>query len=122
MHNHPWWFGSLVLKGGYIEQRLLIQEAQEWAQLAEDREWRRHLLKEHNKSNPRGRINHRRRWSWQTMRLDECHRITNLDAESVWTLVVRGPVRRKWGFFEPTGFVHSSDYSTNRRDMWTEAA
>lgn len=75
-HDHPWWFASFVVKGGYEEYRAPIREPDFFTQET------------------------RRRWSVRSIRLDECHRIFGLHGRT-WTLVIHGPVRRKWGFYTP---------------------
>jgi hypothetical protein len=51
------------------------------------------------------------------MRLDECHRITHLSRRHVWTLVVRGPRVRSWGFYEPDGWVRARNTGSARRPL-----
>lgn len=115
LHDHPWWFGSLILSGGYTEQRENTRHAPTVAQWAEAGQM--HLDR-------RGDIVHRGWLSWRTMRLDECHRITDLDRPHVWTLVIHGPWRRGWGFYLPSGFMDWRQYDATvraeRRDMWAE--
>lgn len=103
LHDHPWWFASLVIRGGYSEERAPIRLATQWNQLAEKhevgRKWR----------GPRGVIRERRRWSLRSIRLDECHRIV-LVQRPTWTLVVHGPHRRQWGFYTPRCWVADEAY------------
>lgn len=40
---------------------------------------------------------------------EQLHRLT-LVSDSVWTFVVLGPPRRRWGFQTSSGWVHWSDY------------
>jgi len=100
LHDHPWWFGSLILWGGYTEERAPIREPD------------------------RGVIVSRSWLSWRTMRLDESHRITGLSRKRVWTLVIHGPVRRGWGFYLCDGWmpwrVYDSTVRAERRDMFAE--
>jgi hypothetical protein len=114
LHDHPWWFGSLILKGGYIEERALCREAPAIARLAD----------EFPDTCTRGVVSARRWLSFRTIRLDECHRITDLTSRACWTLVVHGPRRRIWGFFLPTGWVDEHTYDetvrVDRRDLWNE--
>lgn len=114
LHDHPWWFVSIVLWGGYTEQRALIREAPELAQWAE--RWPTTCR--------RGVENERRVGSVQSMRLDECHSITELRRRTCWTLVIGGPRRRGWGFYLPTGFVDERTYDetvrAERRDLWND--
>jgi hypothetical protein len=107
LHDHPWTFISLVLKGGYEEER------------ADTRTWYSALALD------------RRRFSIRRMRLDECHRVTALARTPTWTLVLCGPVRRQWGFYLPPmlhemhdGYMDERTYDetvrVHRRDLWEE--
>lgn len=118
LHDHPWPFGSFILWGGYWEEREPVANAVHMAQTAE------HVNTLGPHYCPRGYIRRRSWLSWKTLGLHEAHRITGLFRKTSWSLVIHGRKRtdRKWGFFEPTGFVASHDYSTKRRDMWAEAA
>lgn len=166
LHDHPWWFGSLILWGGYTEERSDIRDAPARAATAEPpslvdriRRLKRgsgpdrcicqsldpvtHTHYENHRGHPCARCKceaynplvtiergpagapvHRGWLSWRTMRLDECHRITDLDRPHVWTLVVHGPWRRGWGFYLPSGFMDWRQYDATvraeRRDMWAE--
>lgn len=106
LHDHPWSFLSIVLTGGYIEERADTRNAPKIA--AFDRA-------------QRGIIVGRRRGSARVMRLDECHRITRLDAPRVWTLVLHGPRRRSWGFYLADGYMGEQEYDetvrVERRDL-----
>lgn len=114
LHDHPWSFVSLILVGGYTEQRALSREAADLACIAE--RW--------PETCDRGVIEHRGRWSVKAMRLDECHQIVDLGGRTCWTLVVHGPHRREWGFYLPAGFLSEHTYDlvvrSSRKDMWNE--
>lgn len=43
------------------------------------------------------------------------HRLTLLEGP-MWTYVVTGPVRRRWGFATPDGWVDWAEYGERRRD------
>jgi hypothetical protein len=114
LHDHPWAFLSLVLAGGYTEERCAARVARE---VAETDDWKG--------SGVRGDVQHRSRWSIRRLRLDECHRVTRLDADrTCWTIVLRGPRRRIWGFYTPDGFVDEDTYDRtvrmDRRDLWLD--
>ena len=68
LHDHPWWFVTLVLRGEYTE---LLQNGS-------------------SKLMKRGRFGFRK----ATHR----HRVTISD--SCWSVVVTGPIKRKWGFWD----------------------
>ena len=75
LHDHPFGFVSLVLRGGYVEQRL----------------------------DPRTMMvaEHRVTW-WNRMRPWDAHCIVRLLRAPTWTLLWIGRTRRTWGFLEPS--------------------
>lgn len=80
-HDHPWWFASLVLTGGY------------WESVWPD------------KRNPGVEIfRERRRGSLRSIGLNSAHRITRTSG-ALWTLVLTGPKRADWGFWPGGQFV-----------------
>lgn len=113
LHDHPWFFVSIVLRGGYFELRASTREAADMAREAA--------------AGLRSRNGHRvARYPFtvKTMRLDECHTITDLIAGDCWTLVIRGPRRRRWGFYLADGWMAEADYDAtvraHRRDLWSD--
>lgn len=115
LHDHPWPFGSFILKGGYTEQRCATKDAQHLAQTD-------HFDRPGLPPGARGYENKRKRWSWKTIDLATCHTITDVP-ESTWTLVFRGPKRkdRQWGFFTREGFVDKDEYdATRHRPLYEE--
>ncbi len=80
LHDHPWWFISWMLKGGYFET-------------GEDGITRTRF----SPSVAFRKATHR-------------HRVTlfrlNGKAVPCWTLVITGRKAREWGFWCPKGFVH----------------
>ena len=69
LHDHPWWFVSIILHGSYIE-----------------------VL-------PDEQISMRRAGSIQFRRATDTHRVVLIDNHPVWTLFITGPVKRMWGFW-----------------------
>jgi hypothetical protein len=84
LHDHPWWFVSLILKGGYFE----IVPGKDKAHTA---------------------IN-RKAGSWAYRPATHQHRVV-LHREATgkksacWTLIATGRKKRTWGFWCPKGFV-----------------
>lgn len=120
LHDHPWWFCSIVLWGGYTEQRADTRDAVSRAVGVE-------MLNEMDRgylTHPRGDIVRRSRGSIRTMRLDECHTISDLHQRTSWTLVIGGPRRRGWGFYTPDGYIDEATYDetvrAGRRDLWSD--
>lgn len=93
LHDHPWPFLSLILRGGYDE--VLDQ----WAYLApHDPMWA--------KAGNMARPTVRRGWlSVGFRRATDAHRIIRLHRAPTWTLVLTGPRRRSWGFYTDRGYV-----------------
>lgn len=109
LHDHPWPFVSLILKGQYTEQIANIrdllgpqitgyQRRQVW-----ERTWKRGSI--------------------HVVRMDEAHTISKLIIPT-WTLVLTGKVHRKWGFYEVDDmfghFVDNTDYASERRNISVE--
>lgn len=84
VHDHPWNFWSLVLRGGYSEQV-------------------------HERFGDRGRIAVRHHWSIHRMRTSQAHRIMNV-LPSTLTLVLTGRRTRTWCFWTETGKVPWREY------------
>lgn len=115
LHDHPWWFVSIVVWGGYTEQRADIREAPMLARIA---------ARFGSPGCSRGVVEERRPGSIRLMRLTECHTITDLHRRTCWTLVIGGPRRRRWGFYLPAGYMVEAEYDATvraeRRDLWSE--
>lgn len=101
LHDHPWPFVSIVLRGGYTQRRLkprgmgVIE--------------RQHVR----------RINH--------LGLQDAHSIIELDRTPTWTLVFTGKQVRSWGFWEPSaaspGMVRNGDNDAETPQwVWTHAS
>lgn len=90
LHDHPWWFVSLMLKGGYeeiVSESLLVWFG-ELMPLSIHRGWLSLAIR---KATHRHRVRLRRGPSGEML--------------SCWTLVITGPRIREWGFWCPKGFV-----------------
>lgn len=77
LHDHPWSFLSMILRGGYVERRLdpytLKVEEQRTV-----------------------------RW-WNRVRATDGHSIRTLLRNPTWTLCLVGPEVRMWGYVEEYG-------------------
>lgn len=114
LHDHPWWFVTIPLWGGYTELRNNIRDAVRWAEIAE----------RPGSDNDRGGRSVRRPFRPAVMRLDQCHTIISLTKRTCWTLVIGGPRVRLWGFYTPTGYLNEAVYDATvraeRRDLWCD--
>jgi hypothetical protein len=74
LHNHPWSFGlSLILKGGYIEERLVLgTPVTSHVYLPGD-------------------------WNWIS---PECFHRVDLITNEAWSIILVGPRVREWGFVD----------------------
>jgi hypothetical protein len=107
LHDHPWPFVSLILRGGYAEEYADARDAARLAGFAKD------PLRPAGTGN-RGRLRAWGRWSIHRMPLTIAHRIAVVQA-GTWTLVLRGCKSRSWGFYLPTGYVDQRDYDYRAR-------
>lgn len=87
LHDHPWPFIAIILKGGYVEVHDQTIDGREvWvprypgAVLLRPAEWR--------------------------------HRIMIPVGKTSWSLVIVGRRQRQWGFFMPTGWCHWRRYNS----------
>jgi hypothetical protein len=79
-HDHPWWFITLVLKGGYTDRSIIDGV-------------------EHEDKLSRGSIRFRK----------ALHRHW-VDTDDSWTLILTGRMNRKWGFWLGDVFKPVSEY------------
>lgn len=77
-HDHPWWFVTFVLWGGYVERFA--------GKFGEQRECKV-------------------RWFGFRPRMFR-HRITTLLRKTVVTLIITGPIEREWGFYTDNGWMN----------------
>lgn len=96
LHDHPWSFGCLILKGGYAEDF-----APHWGVGITDTpcRWKNFW---------------RTGWGWDrrwhVMKRGGFHRITRLLGVPTWTLILVGPRRGDWGYLTPDGWVSHEDF------------
>jgi hypothetical protein len=90
LHDHPWNFISIILKGGYME-------------------WHEPQIKPNGDivvvhGYHAGQILYRKA-EWR-------HRLTLLPNTTCWSLVIMFKRRREWGFWTPKGFKHWEQYES----------
>lgn len=93
VHDHPWPYATLILKGGYYE----------------------HIPN----FNPAGAlVGHTRYWRgpghFRICRSTSYHRIELAEGVECWTLFMPGPQKREWGFLVDDSWVSSNEYLENR--------
>lgn len=94
MHDHPWSFITIILRGGYIEEAAHTTVLN----IAAERGYGVHST-----------IRRWRRWSIHRMPLTVAHRIIHADQDTL-TLMLRWRKVRTWGFYTPAGWVSWEDY------------
>lgn len=82
LHDHPWWFVSIMIRGQYTE----ITE-----------------------SGAAGVV--RAAWSIALRRATHRHRVV-IGSKPAWTIVITGRRVREWGFWCPQGFVHWQQFTS----------
>lgn len=93
LHDHPWPYATLILKGGYWEWVPVYDT--NGKKIAEISKWR----------GP---------GSFRFASANSFHRI-ELDPEvTCWTLFMPGPQKREWGFATRQGWVQHEQYITNK--------
>lgn len=106
MHDHPWAFLSVILKGGYIETANAadVQAGENgWTYSRFCRKSR--MMTTWKYINPGSIIYRPANWA---------HRL-DIDPENpCWTLVFTFRKVKTWGFFTPGGWKHWSRYSKDR--------
>lgn len=88
LHDHPWWFVSIMLWGAYWETRWIGDDYQTKRRSALSVAFRR--------STDRHRV---------ILEKDK-----NGNPIPCWTIVITGRKRRVWGFWCPKGFVPWTDF------------
>lgn len=89
MHDHPWEFISIILRGGYTEIVNPIPHVMDTPAYNFKRRWNR--------------------WSWHKMSTDKAHRILSVDDGTI-SLILVGRRKRSWGFYTPEGWVDWREY------------
>jgi hypothetical protein len=94
VHDHPWPYATLILKGGYWEW--LPQFDSQGLKIGEIAKWR----------GP---------GSFRICKATSYHRIELDPNITAWTLFMPGPQRREWGFLVKNKWTHNGDYLETRK-------
>jgi hypothetical protein len=81
-HDHPWNFGSLILRGGYTEH--IWNNPSYHDEKYFERRWLR--------------------WSWHKMRMGQAHKIVGVMPGTI-SLIFVGKRHETWGFYTPEGWI-----------------
>jgi len=93
VHDHPWPYATLILKGGYYEW--IPEFDSQGLQVGEKRHWRG--------------TGHFRVCSSHSY-----HRIELSPGITAWTLFMPGPQRREWGFLVNNKWIRNDQYLQER--------
>jgi len=103
LHDHPWAFVRIILWGGYTEQYADTREAVQLAFIAD------RARSPFCTPGVERKVKRVSRFG-----LHIAHRITSAKPHT-WTLVLRGPTRRSWGFYLPDGWLRWDRYPYRTR-------
>ena len=93
VHDHPWPYATLILKGGYYEW--VPEFNSEGYKIGEFRHWR----------SP---------GHFRICGANSYHRVELKEGVTAWTLFMPGPQTREWGFLTKGGWVHNDEYLKER--------
>lgn len=95
VHDHPWPYATLILKGGYYEWTPQFNSNGEM--IGQFRHWR----------GP---------GHFRICRPTSYHRIELKEGVTAWTLFMPGPQIREWGFLVRNKWIHNDNYLHNRKN------
>ena len=93
VHDHPWPYATLILRGGYYEWVAKFNTAGE--KISEVRTWR----------GP---------GHFRVCGANSYHRVELKKGITAWTLFMPGKQTREWGFLTKSGWVHNDEYLKER--------
>ena len=93
VHDHPWPYATLILKGGYYEWTPNFNS--QGAKIGETRYWR----------GP---------GHFRICSANSYHRIELEEGTDCWTMFMPGPQRREWGFLVKNQWIPQQQYLTER--------
>ena len=94
VHDHPWSYATLILKGGYYEW--IPQFNPDDTLNCEIRKWR----------GP---------GHFRICKPESYHRVELKPGVTAWTLFMPGPQRREWGFLVDNKWIHNDNYLATRK-------
>jgi hypothetical protein len=93
VHDHPWPYATLILKGGYYEYTPNFEHGK---MVGETKHWR----------GP---------GHWRICSANSYHRIELVLGITAWTLFMPGPQRQEWGFLVNNKWIHNDQYLEDRK-------
>lgn len=92
VHDHPWPYATLILKGGYYEYTPNFENDK---MVGETKHWR----------GP---------GHFRICSSNSYHRIELVSGVTAWTLFMPGPHKREWGFLVDNRWIHNDKYLQNK--------
>ena len=96
VHDHPWPYFTLILRGGYYEW--IPQFNEEGKKTCEIRKWR----------GP---------GHFRFCKANSYHRIELHPGITAWTLFMPGPQKKEWGFWVNNKWIHNEQYLKERYEQ-----
>ena len=96
VHDHPWPYATLILKGGYYEWTAEFDENN--IKIGETRHWR----------GP---------GHFRVCSANSFHRIELKPGVTAWTMFMPGPQKREWGFLVNNQWIQHEQYLTERYEQ-----
>jgi hypothetical protein len=97
VHDHPWPYATLILKGGYYEWTPIFDK--QGLMLGEICKWR----------GP---------GHFRICGANSYHRIELDPSVTAWTLFMPGPQKREWGFLVKNKWIHNDNYLQSRKSNY----
>ena len=101
VHDHPWPYATLILKGGYYEW--IPEFNRDGKKIAETRHWR----------GP---------GHFRICGANSYHRIELDPSVTAWTLFMPGPQKREWGFLVKDQWIESEQYLAKMAKQTTQVS
>lgn len=105
LHDHPWSFISIILKGGYVEERII-----KWNHFPFDSSYKiKKCILDHD--NNRWGLKHKRLYGPGSILFRKAKTTHRLQIyQTAWTLVITFKKIKSWGFFTKNGWVEWFKY------------
>ena len=100
VHDHPWPYATLILKGGYYEHTPIFENGK---MVGETTHWR----------GP---------GHFRICTPNSYHRVELKEGVTAWTLFMPGPHKRDWGFLVNNQWIQNEQYMSMRRAAAYEKA
>ncbi len=118
-HNHPWWFWSLILWGGYTEAMYDSTGRNTgyfWRQPGSLRYCGADTIHQ-VRLDVRWMLGATQCFPWTSSRMRRVIMEEGHPERTAWTLILAGPRVQEWGFFTRSGFVQWREFLGKSKDV-----